>query len=178
MDQSQESHLAVAIIGGGPSGLTLARLLEKQNIDYVVYERNLSTTSVVQGGSLDLHPNSGQLALQEAGLFDEFQKVARYNATTWKLFDIHAKLFAEHGQERDAPEIDRVELRKILLNSVPKERVQWGKKVRSVKKSEGSGIVLYFEDGTLASGFRLVVGADGIWSKVRPLVSCSLSTTC
>ena len=44
----------VAIIGGGPGGLTLARLLQLHNVDVKVYERDLlkaNSSSVVQAGS-------------------------------------------------------------------------------------------------------------------------------
>lgn len=68
----------IAILGGGPSGLSLARLLEVNGIDYIVYERDASPEVEIQGGSLDIHGKSGQLVLKEAGLFEEFKKYARW----------------------------------------------------------------------------------------------------
>ena len=71
----------IAILGAGPSGLTLGRLLDMAGIDFVIFERDVSAASAWgRGGSgtLDLHEGSGLLALQEAGLFEEFKKKARY----------------------------------------------------------------------------------------------------
>lgn len=70
----------IAILGAGPSGLTLGRLLHLAGIDFVIFERDVSPASAWgRGGSgtLDLHEGSGLLALQEAGLFEEFKKKAR-----------------------------------------------------------------------------------------------------
>lgn len=59
------SNSKIAIIGAGPAGLTLARLLQKNSISVTVYEGELDRHSRNQGGSLDLHPKYGQLALRE-----------------------------------------------------------------------------------------------------------------
>ena len=65
--------IRVAIVGAGPVGLTLARLLlNKPNIDIVVFESEKSRDVRGQGGSLDLHTTTGIAALKEAGLYDEF----------------------------------------------------------------------------------------------------------
>lgn len=161
---------SIAIIGGGPCGLTLARLLECKGIDYVVYERDESETSNISGGALDLHPETGQHALREAGLFDDFKKYARYDDTVFTVTD---KLGTQHlriGEGRDAPEIDRVELRQILLDSIPKDKIKWGHGLKSATIGEDNKAILHFANGAVLSGFKLVVGADGAWSKVRPLV--------
>ncbi|KAK4444241.1 hypothetical protein QBC34DRAFT_187624 [Podospora aff. communis PSN243] len=163
----------IAIIGGGPCGLTLARLLQCKGIDYIVYERDESEHSVRTGGSLDIHPETGQRALQEAGLLDEFKKHARYDDTVLTIADKSGKKLLQMGQGRDAPEIDRRELRKILLDSIPKEKIKWGHTLKSAVMDKDGRPVLHFGNGAVASGFALVVGADGAWSKIRPLVSPS-----
>ncbi|MCK9926632.1 FAD-dependent monooxygenase [Frankia sp. Mgl5] len=70
----------IAIAGGGLGGLTLARILHRHGIDAVVYEREASRSARSQGGSLDLHPESGQHALAEAGLTGQFRSEARPEA--------------------------------------------------------------------------------------------------
>jgi 2-polyprenyl-6-methoxyphenol hydroxylase-like FAD-dependent oxidoreductase len=162
---------SIAIVGGGPCGLTLARLLELQGVDYVVYERDESEPSRRTGGSLDLKPTSGQRVVKEAGLFEEFKKYARWDDTLFVLADQQGEKYLEMGEERDAPEIDRVALRKILLDSIPKEKVQWGHELKAATFDEAGTPVLHFTNGSTLSGFKLVVGADGAWSKVRTLVS-------
>lgn len=161
---------AIAIIGGGPCGLTLARLLECQGIDYVVYERDESSTSNRAGGTLDIHAGTGQYALRECGLFDAFQKHARYEDVFFALADKHGKRVFEIGQGHDAPEIDRRELRQILLDSIPPGKIKWGHSLRGVEFGDDKELILEFANGTRLSGFKLIVGTDGAWSKVRPAV--------
>src|SRR5205809_821255 len=62
----------IAIAGAGPCGLTLARLLQQKGADVRVFELESSTAARNQGGSLDLHEDSGQLALRKAGLHELF----------------------------------------------------------------------------------------------------------
>ncbi len=64
----------IAIVGGGPGGLTLARLLQLQDVDVTVYERDADKNARVQGAPLDLHENSGLAAIRQAGLLDVFKQ--------------------------------------------------------------------------------------------------------
>ncbi|KAF9886506.1 hypothetical protein FE257_011413 [Aspergillus nanangensis] len=170
----------LAIVGGGPCGLVLARLLDTAGINYLVFERDTSPeiTRRNQGGTLDLHGPTGQEALRRAGLIDKFDKLARRDATTMIIQDSQGNNQLRFGAGRDAPEIDRSQLRQMLLDSIPGDRIRWGKALRSVgrdenKKSTGTAADwnLRFEDGSLESGFRMIVGADGAWSKVRSLIT-------
>lgn len=174
----------IAIVGGGPCGLTFARLLETAGIDYVVFERDTSPENALQfqGGTLDLHGDTGQEALRRAGLIEEFEKLARRDATTVIVQDFRGNFRKRFGEGRDAPEIDRLQLRQLLLNSLPAHRIRWASALQGVERTSkiGHGHVadctLQFADGSTESGFRLVVGADGAWSRVRPLV-CSHPST-
>ena len=167
----------VAIVGAGPGGLILARLLHLANIPFVLYEAEPSRTSREQGGSLDLHENSGQLALHAAGLYSQWRKIARSEDDAMRIADKHGKLFIEEADEleHNRPEVDRVQLRALLLDSLPEGALQWGHKVRSISPSnKGDGkheVRLETTSGTRAEVFDLVIGADGAWSKVRPLLS-------
>ncbi|KAJ5119857.1 hypothetical protein N7448_010526 [Penicillium atrosanguineum] len=173
---------SIAIIGGGPSGLLFARLLEVNGLkDYVVYERDESFTPGPwqQGGSLDLHGPSGQLALKEAGLYDEFNKFyARWDASRIHIVKPSGETVGRFGEGRDAPEIDRLQLRQLLLGSIPSQKIQWGHGVRYLERKEtddlekrDNGCTIHFSNGCSATGFDLIVGADGGWSKVRPLLT-------
>ena len=75
----------IAIIGAGPGGLTLARLLQLNEIPCTIYEAETGRDVRNQGGTLDLHPKAGQRALQEAGLLEEFKKHARPEGEAMKL---------------------------------------------------------------------------------------------
>lgn len=73
------------------------------------------------------------------------------------------------------PEIDRVLLRAMLLDSLVPGSVQWGMKLSRVEQVQGADnertYDLHFTNGHVATGFDIIVGADGAWSKVRPLVT-------
>ena len=166
----------IAILGAGPSGLLFGRLLEKANIDYVIFERDDSRTPLtVQSGTLDIHAEDGQVALQEAGLMDRFKAIARYDAPT-KIADLKGNVVLDLGDdsgESDRPEIDRIDLRNLLLDSVPPEKIHWASKVQHVQRDADGAMSVQFVDGTSHAPFKLVVGADGAWSKARSLVSRS-----
>ncbi|KAJ5647124.1 FAD/NAD(P)-binding domain-containing protein [Penicillium lividum] len=175
----------IAIIGGGPCGLTFARLLERAGIDYIVFERDASpdTTTRFQGGTLDLTVEGGQAALKLAGLSTEFEKLARRDATTILMQDSQGQNRISAGEGNDRPEIDRLQLRRLLLDSIPAHRVRWNKALGSVERDGKNGNgpasasasaadwILRFTDGSSETGFRLIVGSDGAWSKVRQLIT-------
>ncbi|KAE8382505.1 hypothetical protein BDV26DRAFT_299432 [Aspergillus bertholletiae] len=161
----------IAIVGGGPCGLALAGMLERQGINYIVYERSAEVTPP-RGGCLDIHRSSGQIVLKEAGCFEEFKKYARGGyATIHSLLDHKGNKVTEFGEGRDSPEIDRAQLRRVMLSSIPRERIRWSTPVKSSSRNEQGDVILEFEDGTTASGFKLVVGTDGMRSKIRHLVT-------
>jgi hypothetical protein len=106
-DSKISSDLQVAIIGAGPGGLLLARYLQRNSIPCKIYERESSEHHRAQGGSLDLHEQSGQLALKEAGLIEEFWKYARKEGEQMKIYDKTGKLWWNDESEHGRPEIDR-----------------------------------------------------------------------
>ncbi|PYH96858.1 FAD/NAD(P)-binding domain-containing protein [Aspergillus ellipticus CBS 707.79] len=135
---------SIAIIGGGPCGLPFARLLETVGIEYVVFERDASSdpTPLFQGGTLDLHRDTAQEALRRAGLADEFEKLARRDGSRILIQDFQGNHRHILGEGNDAPEIDRFQLRQLLLNSLPAHRVRWGKALRYSLDPRAPGVVL------------------------------------
>jgi 2-polyprenyl-6-methoxyphenol hydroxylase-like FAD-dependent oxidoreductase len=91
----------VAIIGAGPGGLLLARYLQLHSIPCTIYERETSRSARTQGGSLDLHEESGQLALKEAGLLEKFLEFARKEGEQMRILDGKGKVWLDHGVEDD-----------------------------------------------------------------------------
>ncbi|KAI8584664.1 hypothetical protein K450DRAFT_267320 [Umbelopsis ramanniana AG] len=178
------SRLKIAVVGGGLGGLTLASVLQHAyKIKCTVFELDDTVDSRNQGGSLDLHFDSGQLALKKAGLLDQFRKHARYQGQDHILTDMTGKVLMQHvGRKRstggrfDRPEIDRTVLRQMLIDSLDEDTIQWGKKVIKIEeesKDKNNGNhrhTITFQDGRNET-FDLVVGADGAWSKIRKFVS-------
>ncbi|MGD0131580.1 MAG: NAD(P)/FAD-dependent oxidoreductase [Bryobacteraceae bacterium] len=167
-----ESH-NIVVIGAGPGGLVFARVLQKAGLDVAVFEREVSRDGRTQGGTLDLHVESGQWALEQAGLLNEFRAIARPEGQDLRIANKHGKLLWDEISEPDVmsrPEVDRPRLRKILLDSLAPETIRWNYSLSSVGPAEGEGYVLHFENGnSIRAG--VLVGADGAWSRVRPLLS-------
>ncbi|MFI0774574.1 FAD-dependent oxidoreductase [Streptomyces sp. NPDC021212] len=163
----------IAIVGAGLGGLTLARVLHTHGIASTVYERDASPTTRDQGGTLDLDEESGQRALGAAGLLDEFRALSRPEGAELRLLAKDGStLFHEPAPEGggDRPEIDRYALRGLLLDSLPRGTVRWGRKVRAVAVAPMRRPTLTLDDGGTVEA-DLLVGADGAWSRVRPLLS-------
>lgn len=162
---------SIAIIGGGPGGLTLARILHLHGIKATVFERDAHALARPQGGSLDMHPETGQRALQLAGLHDAFQALARYGDQGNRAYAPDGTLlFDDPNPDGDQPEIDRSQLRQILLNALPRDCVRWDQKVTALRALPDGRHALAGA-GIEGEAFDLVVGADGASSIVRPLVS-------
>ncbi|WP_042374513.1 FAD-dependent oxidoreductase [Streptacidiphilus neutrinimicus] len=163
----------IAIVGAGLGGLTCARVLQQHGRSVTVFEREASADARPQGGSLDMHPDTGQAALDAAGLLERFRALARPEGDEWRVLDYAtATVVAQHGPSADGgkPEIDRGQLRGLLLDSLADGTVEWDRAVNGVTPLTDGTCRLLFADGT-ADEFDLVVGADGAWSRVRPALS-------
>jgi 2-polyprenyl-6-methoxyphenol hydroxylase-like FAD-dependent oxidoreductase len=178
MPSPTPAHARISVIGAGPGGLTCARVLQRHGLAVTVYDRDPDAGSRNQGGSLDLHEDDGQLALREAGLLEEFFALARPESQEMRHLDPSGRLLGHHlpGEgETAAPEIDRGQLRGLLLGSLAPGTVQWGRALASVGGPADGPRTLTFTDGTTAET-DLVIGADGAFSRVRESVSSAKPT--
>ncbi|MBA2679764.1 MAG: FAD-dependent monooxygenase [Ktedonobacteraceae bacterium] len=160
----------ITIIGAGLGGLTLASVLHRHGIDATLYELEASPTIRHQGSILDMHEESGQLALQKAGLFEAFRKIVIPSGDAMRILDKTGTVRWEDSGNDTRPEVDRGVLRNILLQSLPANCIHWGSKVTHVVKREGGRHEVRLANGETFTT-ALLVGADGAWSKVRPLLS-------
>ena len=173
-------RLRVAIVGAGPGGLTLGALLHKQGLPFTLFELRQKPSAAElakPAGSLDLHEGSGLAAIRELGLFDKFQKLTDDCSTAQKVADKYGRILhleAEGVSEfPERPEISRNKLSQLLLSQLPTSAIRWRHKLSAAysKTSEGrTEVELDFGDRG-KHAFDLVVGADGAWSKVRPLLT-------
>ncbi|MEU2509227.1 FAD-dependent monooxygenase [Streptomyces sp. NPDC007863] len=166
------THHPIAIIGGGLGGLTAARVLHANGIEAAVFEREASREARTQGGMLDIHEENGQKALRAADLHDGFLKIIHEGGQALRLLgpDGTVHVAEEDDGTGGRPEVDRGDLRDLLLDSLPDGTVHWGRKVTGVRALDGGRHEVAFADGSTITT-DLLIGADGAWSRVRPLLS-------
>ncbi|PSN63404.1 FAD/NAD(P)-binding domain-containing protein [Corynespora cassiicola Philippines] len=183
-----QAPFKIALIGAGPASLTLANILQRNAVPFSIFESSSQIRTA--GGSLDLHPESGQLALKEAGLWTEFTKHARPESDVLKLLNVDTgevywdenagdgrrDSHTEQDPYAGRPEIDRQALVNILFQGLEQGTVTFNKKATKIVPTPDDSTHKYdvhFADGTLDPGFDLVIGGDGAWSKVRNLLSAT-----
>jgi 2-polyprenyl-6-methoxyphenol hydroxylase-like FAD-dependent oxidoreductase len=196
---SSQQPISVVIVGAGLGGLVLARVLHVRNqassdpstqLQMIVLEGDASEGARSQGGLLDIHDDSGQIALQSADLLQQFAELAHPEGEAIKVADLTGNIRLDNPAERGAiepeekqkrggaiipgrPECDRGQLRKMLIDSLPDGTVRWGSKVAEVEAADaekgGRGRITLKSGETVEADF--IVGADGAWSRVRPLLS-------
>jgi 2-polyprenyl-6-methoxyphenol hydroxylase-like FAD-dependent oxidoreductase len=168
----------VAIIGGGPAGLTLGRLLQEKGVNVKIYERDVDRNARQQGSTLDLHYDTGLRAIETAGLLEEFKRRYRPGADKAVLLNKDMKVMVdEHtevpaltfGDELFRPEIDRGPLRDMLVDSLKPFNIVWNARVIDLTPS-GPGWNIHFEDGSMAYA-DLVIAADGANSRLRKYIT-------
>ncbi len=159
----------IAVIGGGPVGLTMARLLQQNGSDVTVYERDKSRQARIFGGTLDLHKSSGQEAMKKAGLLDAYFANAIPMGRTFA--DEQGNILLVKNPMKENPEINRNNLKKILLCSLRNNTVVWDRKLTAIEVQDGQWF-LTFENGVTATS-DFVIMANGGMSKTRNLVTDS-----
>ena len=173
MNSVAPAQARISIIGAGPGGLTCARILQQRGIAVAVYDRDPGPDARNQGGTLDLHADNGQIALREAGLLEEFFKLARPEGQEMRQIDPTGTITSQRIPEADElfkPEIDRGQLRDLLLSSLQPGTVRWGQALDTSSGPADGPRELRFTDGTTIQT-DLVIGADGAFSRVRPALS-------
>ncbi|MGW2619199.1 FAD-dependent oxidoreductase [Streptomyces sp. NPDC001500] len=166
-------HYPIAVVGAGLGGLTLAAVLSAHGVEAAVFDLDASPAARTQGGMLDIHEDSGQLALRAAGLHEGFRALVLPGGEAVRVLDRNAVV--RHAEDDDGsggrPEVDRGALRDLLLGSLPEGTVRWGAKVAGARALGGRHEVSLADGAAFTTD--LLVGADGAWSRIRPLLSAA-----
>lgn len=158
----------------------LARVLYAHSISATLLDLDASATSRNQGGMLDLHVESGQAALRAADLWQEFLSIIHPGGEAMRIIAKDGEVLHREDDEGRAPgedeegrpEVNREDLRRILLDSLPDDAVRWDSKVVTVASLGDGRHRLELADGQVLTT-DLLIGADGAWSRVRPLLSAA-----
>lgn len=163
----------IAVIGAGPVGLTIARLLQQKGVAVTVYERDKDPQARIWGGTLDLHKDSGQLAIKKAGLLENYYAIALPMGIN--IADEQGNVFFSKRptpeNQYDNPEINRNDLRKILLDSLTSNTVVWDSKFTALEEHNKQWLLHFYNKPDAVAD--LVIGANGGMSKVRSYVTDS-----
>ncbi|EPQ52631.1 FAD/NAD P-binding domain-containing protein [Gloeophyllum trabeum ATCC 11539] len=159
--------LKVAIIGGGPGGLSTAIALSRiPNVDVTLYEQATVLREV--GAGISIGQNTWNV-LELLGVADtltsghvtELIQISRNGKTGEELHRFERKELKKRPNLRT----QRTKLQSALLSHVQPGVIQLGKKLIHLMDNEDH-VELHFKDGTVTTA-DLVVGADGIRSVVR-----------
>ncbi|KAG0086982.1 hypothetical protein BGZ92_007704 [Podila epicladia] len=162
------SKPSVLISGGGIGGLTLALLLHKANIPFLVLERAKEIKPL--GSFIALGAPVSPL-FKQLGIYDEFVKRGKYynkfHMYKEDITPIHTmdSSFLKKAVGYGEYVISRPDLYDLLISSIPRERILLGKRVLSSAQNRDS-VMVRCADNTSYHG-DILVGADGAYSAVR-----------
>jgi tetracycline 11a-monooxygenase, tetracycline resistance protein len=167
----------VAIIGAGPVGLTMAKLLQQNGVDVTVYERDTDPQARIWGGTLDLQKGSGQEAMKKAELLQTYYDLSLPMGISFadEKGNILSTREPTPENQFDNPEINRNALRKMLLESLKSDTVVWARKLTGLDEQNlpaGAKWILNFDNKPDATADFVIV-ANGGMSKARNFVSDS-----
>jgi salicylate hydroxylase len=165
--------MKIAIVGGGIGGLSAALHLLHAGFDVQVYEQAPRIGEI--GAGIQISPNASRL-LVRLGLEPALDKVGvRPQAVHQRRWDDGRTL--QRAPIGDAVEtafgapyyhFHRGDLAELLGAAVPPERVHVGHRLVELEQ-KGERVVARFENGQSTEA-DLLVGADGIHSRVRHLL--------
>jgi salicylate hydroxylase len=166
----------IIIVGGGIGGLAAALALLRHGLDVEVYEQSSELKEVGAGvqiganGTRVLHALGLKAALERTQVIPSGKEARLWNTgASWKTLDLGAIAVARYG----SPHIlmHRGDLHAALaeaIRGIKADALKLGHRFVGLAQSS-EGVEVSFADGKSAAA-GLVIGADGIHSKVREIL--------
>jgi len=172
-DISLDFH--VAIIGGGITGINLALGLQARKIPFTIYERAPAFGEI--GAGIGFSPNAERAMVAiDPSILASFKAAANPNGEDYfQWVDGHDtesllyKLYVGKDGFQGGLRSDMIDAWASLVKD-PSSTVQFSKTITTIDASSPSSpVTLHFTDGTTATA-SVVIGCDGIRSRVRQLL--------
>jgi 2-polyprenyl-6-methoxyphenol hydroxylase-like FAD-dependent oxidoreductase len=165
-------RLRVAVAGGGIGGLVLGVALRRAGADPVVFERAEDLRRVQVGGAIHLWAN-GTRALAAAGLYDVVRASVDDDAVMERqqFLTDRGRLLHEWDVSVERHGMPTLGLMRGELHAVLAEEaggmVRLGAPVTGFEQDQSGVTVRY---GTEEARFDVLIGADGLYSRIRELI--------
>ncbi|GJJ72013.1 hypothetical protein EMPS_04370 [Entomortierella parvispora] len=165
---SHSSRLPVLVVGGGLGGLTMAILLERAGLNYLVFEKSSEVHAL--GSATNLGPNIQPL-FEQLGLFEKLVAISKPSSKVdifnERMEQIGAINYNEYLSKcgYESRTMSRPDLHRLLLDQVPDSKTLFGKKILRIEQ-DPEKVTVYCGDGSVYHG-SLLIGSDGAYSKVR-----------
>ncbi|KAF9411465.1 hypothetical protein BGZ94_001342 [Podila epigama] len=158
----------VLIAGGGIGGLTLAILLKRAGIPFLVFER---ASEIKTFGSAMILGTGASPLFQQLGIYDEFCAIAKH-ATQMGVYtdDLKLEFMMDYGWLEDITTykefvLSRPDLYDLLWRQIPDKNKKMNKKIIYFEQ-DSMKVMIRCADSTRYFG-DILVGADGAYSAVR-----------
>ncbi|MGA7325166.1 MAG: FAD-dependent monooxygenase [Rhodomicrobium sp.] len=163
----------IAVIGAGLGGLSVAGFLEREGFDVTVYEQAQSFSRI--GAGIILSANAMK-ALRRLGIERSLVhtgiKPDCYISRAWDSGDTLYEIWFDAASEErfGGPYINihRGDLHAVLEQAVTQKKIAFNHRLAGLDEKNGA-VRLTFENGVSVEA-DIVIGADGIRSKVRELL--------
>ncbi|KAH8890413.1 FAD binding domain-containing protein [Thozetella sp. PMI_491] len=165
------NNVKIVIVGGSVTGLTLANVLERLDIDYVLLEAYEKLAPQL-GASLALFPN-GLRVMDQLGCYEAFMKdIAPVDRVNVRLegepllsYDGFGSQFLKRHGHRMAFNERKTLLDILYANLKDKSKILTKKRAVKVEPLT-PGVRVHTQDGDSFTG-DLLIGADGVHSTIR-----------
>jgi 2-polyprenyl-6-methoxyphenol hydroxylase-like FAD-dependent oxidoreductase len=160
----------ILISGAGIAGLALAASLESNDeIEVHVVEKSSNIRPL--GAAICL-PANATACLSKLGILDELLSQA-FQVEFWEIFTakgepLHRTFSKDFCQDTPFIAVERAQLHDLLIRECQKTNFMFNAEIKEIKENK-EGVEVSINNKQ--ERYDLVIGADGIYSKVRSLVA-------